>query len=164
MLDSIDTGSNKSAQAEKLVEGYMGWSAGAGLIPVPGLDLVGIGAVQLKMLDDLSKLYGIPFSKNAAKSIIGALCGSGGATAVAFPVASLMKVVPVIGPLAAMLTEPAAAAAATYALGKVFVLHFESGGTFLDFDPDRVRKFYDEHFAAARSGSKTSSAPAPKTS
>ncbi|MEZ5671856.1 MAG: hypothetical protein R3E08_05540 [Thiotrichaceae bacterium] len=34
--------------------------------------------------------------------------------------------------------------AATYAIDKVFVQHFESGGTFLDFDPEAVR----EHFAA----------------
>jgi hypothetical protein len=33
--------------------------------------------------------------------------------------------------------------ASTYALGKVFIQHFESGGTFLDFDPEKVK----EHFA-----------------
>jgi hypothetical protein len=38
---------------------------------------------------------------------------------------------------------PGAAASFTYAVGKVFLQHFAFGGTFLDFDPKKVR----EHFA-----------------
>jgi len=34
----------------------------------------------------------------------------------------------------------------TYALGEVFKKHFETGGTLLDFDPGRLKKFYDEKF------------------
>ena len=142
----------KEVEAERLVNSYMGWSAGAGLVPVPGLDLAAIAGVQIKMLDDLSKLYEVPFSKNAAKSIIGALLGSGGATLVAVPAASLLKIIPIVGHIAALFTEPAAAAASTYALGKVFIQHFESGGTFLDFNPSAVRRYYDEQYAAAKSG------------
>jgi thiamine pyrophosphate-dependent acetolactate synthase large subunit-like protein len=36
--------------------------------------------------------------------------------------------------------------ASTYALGEVFKKHFETGGTFLDFDPSRLKKFYQEKF------------------
>jgi uncharacterized protein (DUF697 family) len=147
---------SKTAEAEHIVNNYMGWSVGAGMIPVPLVDLAAIGGVQLKMLDDLSKLYGVKFSSNAAKSVIGALVGSGGSVILGAPAASLMKVIPVIGPLAALLTEPALAAGATYALGKVFIQHFESGGTFLDFNPESVREYYQEQAAANRAG-------APKT-
>ena len=38
------------------------------------------------------------------------------------------------------------AGASTYALGEVFKKHFETGGTILDFDPDRLRKLYKEKF------------------
>ena len=41
---------------------------------------------------------------------------------------------------------PALAGASTYAVGKVFVQHFESGGTFLNFDPEDVRDYYAEQF------------------
>jgi uncharacterized protein (DUF697 family) len=156
------TSLTREAEAEKIVKGYIGWSAGASLIPLPGADVIGIGAVQLKMLDDLSKLYAVPFSKNAAKSIIGALVGSSGSVLVAMPAVSLLKIVPVIGALTAIFVEPALAGAATYALGKVFIMHFESGGTFLDFDAEAMRKFYDEQFSSARSGSRPS-APKPVT-
>ena len=39
---------------------------------------------------------------------------------------------------------PAAAGASTYAVGQVFIQHFESGGTFLDFDPDKVKAYFAE--------------------
>ncbi|MCI5165392.1 MAG: GTPase, partial [Candidatus Electrothrix sp. GM3_4] len=38
--------------------------------------------------------------------------------------------------------RPATAEAVTYAVGKVFHQHFASGGTFLTFDPDKVREYY----------------------
>jgi hypothetical protein len=34
----------------------------------------------------------------------------------------------------------------TYAIGKVFVQHFESGGTLLDFQPEKMRKYYLDYF------------------
>jgi len=39
---------------------------------------------------------------------------------------------------------PITAGAVTYAVGKVFHQHFASGGTFLSFDPDKVRDYYAE--------------------
>jgi lipoate-protein ligase A len=36
--------------------------------------------------------------------------------------------------------------AATYAIGRVFIQHFESGGTFLDFNPEKVREYFKEQF------------------
>jgi hypothetical protein len=31
-------------------------------------------------------------------------------------------------------------------MGKVFIQHFESGGTFLTFDPQQVRDYYAQQF------------------
>ncbi|MEJ6807048.1 MAG: hypothetical protein QNK64_03150 [Saprospiraceae bacterium] len=36
--------------------------------------------------------------------------------------------------------------ASSNAIVEVFKKHFETGGTFLDFDPDRLNKYYDEKF------------------
>ncbi len=151
---------SKTAEAERIVNSYVGWSAGAGLIPLPLIDLAAIMAVELKMLDDLAKFYGIPFSRNSAKSIIGSLVGGTGTVLVAAPAASLVKFVPIVGGIAGMLTEPAIAAAATYALGRVFIQHFESGGTFLDFKPDEVRAYYQSEFRAKTGGATTPATPA----
>lgn len=36
--------------------------------------------------------------------------------------------------------------ASSFALGQVFIKHFETGGTILDFDVDRLKKYYNEMF------------------
>ena len=36
--------------------------------------------------------------------------------------------------------------ASTYAVGRVFIQHFESGGTFLTLDPDKVKAHYRAEF------------------
>ncbi len=140
----------KEAAAMKIVRQYIGWSTGAGLIPLPLVDVAAIALVQLKMIHSLTELYGVPFSRSAAKSVIGAIIGGGGTFVIAAPVSSVVKAVPVVGQLAGVLTEPAIAGAATYALGKVFIQHFESGGTLLDLNIRTKRHQYEEHFSAAR--------------
>ena len=44
------------------------------------------------------------------------------------------------------MTMAALSGASTYALGEVFRKHFETGGTFLDFDTERLSKMYREKF------------------
>jgi hypothetical protein len=36
--------------------------------------------------------------------------------------------------------------ASTYAVGKIFVRHFESGGTFLNFNPEQVKEAFQKEF------------------
>ena len=136
--------SEKAAGAEKTVKKYVYWSVGAGLIPLPLVDLAAITGIQLKMISDLAKQYNTKFSKDTGKAILSSLLG-GGVTAKGGPiVASAVKGVPLIGQTAGVLTMPAVAGASTYAVGKVFIAHFESGGTLLDFDPDKMRSYYAE--------------------
>jgi hypothetical protein len=47
----------------------------------------------------------------------------------------------VFGMLAGAFVMPVLSAGATYAIGKAFVQHFESGGTLLDFNPPDYREF-----------------------
>ena len=138
------------AAAIRIVNEYMGWSAGAGLVPIPLVDLAAMSGVQLKMIHSLTKYYDIPFSREAAKSIIAALIGGGGSFVIAASAGSMMKLIPVVGSVAGALTQPALAAASTYALGRVFIQHFETGGTLLNFNASDLREYYAEQFAAAR--------------
>ncbi len=41
---------------------------------------------------------------------------------------------------------PATAGSMTYAVGRVFLQHFESGGTFLNFNPEEVKEHYARLF------------------
>jgi len=56
-------------------------------------------------------------------------------------VGSLMKGLPGVGTVVGALTMPVFSAGATYVIGKVFIQHFASGGTLLDFNPPDYREF-----------------------
>jgi uncharacterized protein (DUF697 family) len=134
----------KEMEANVTVMKYLLGAAAASLIPVPAFDVVAISGIQLKMVHSLSGIYGVPFKKNAVKSAISALVSGIGATSIATGIfGSLIKAIPVVGPITGAITLSVLAGAATYAVGKVFIQHFETGGTFLDFEPDKVKK----HFA-----------------
>ncbi|MNC99258.1 hypothetical protein D3C83_174830 [compost metagenome] len=49
---------------------------------------------------------------------------------------------------------PALAGASTYATGRVFVDHFESGGTFDNFDPETARGDYAQQLDKAKTARK----------
>ncbi len=142
---------DRETQARATVKKYMYWSIGAGLIPIPVADLAALTAIQLKMIADLAKQYDLKFSHDAGKALLGSLVGGAGAVTGGPMAASAVKGLPLIGQAAGVATMLGVAGASTYAVGKVFIQHFESGGTFLDFDPDRVR----EHYAAEFEKSKT---------
>lgn len=143
---AIENDRIKLDQAEKVVKTYMYWSMGAGLIPIPLLDIAAVSGVQLKMLSEISKIYEIKFSENAGKTIIASLLGgvtAGTLTRSSFT--SLVKSIPIIGILGS-LSMPIYSGAATWAIGKVFIQHFASGGTFLTFDPQKVKDYFNELF------------------
>ena len=52
-----------------------------------------------------------------------------------------MKGVPIVGTVIGALTMPTVAAGATWIIGKVFIKHFASGGTLLEFNPSDYREF-----------------------
>ena len=137
-------------QATAIVRSYFGWSAAAGLVPVPWLDFAAVVAVLSKMVEDLAHLYGKPVDRNSTKpAIIGLLTTTGGFL-LAGPAAGLLRVVPIIGPLAGMLTQPAMATASCWITGRVFIRHFEQGGTIDDFDPATAVVRYKAEFNLAK--------------
>ncbi len=137
--------------AHMIVNKWVKWSAGIGLVPIPMVDLAGITTVQLLMVGDLAKHYEIPFSKQRGKAILASLLGSVVPNGLGYSVASaFFRYVPGLGPLLGAITLPAFAAASTYAVGKVFIQHFESGGTFLDFEPHEVRAYFHQVFEEAK--------------
>lgn len=144
--DAVAVVGTKEEEAQKVVKNYMLWSMGAGLIPYPIVDLVAISGIQLKMLSDISKLYDVEFTESRGKSIVGALLGGVASMNLAVVGASFTKFIPAIGTVLGMVSLPIFAAAATYAVGKVFIMHFASGGTLLTFNPDEVRDYFQEQF------------------
>jgi uncharacterized protein (DUF697 family) len=132
---------NRHALASKLVDRYAIWSGVAGLIPVPVVDLVAIGGLQIQMLRRISQIYDIGFSENIGKALIASLAGTMIPATSGVGAASLLKAVPLVGTITAGFVMPVLSSGATFAIGRAFIQHFESGGTLLDFNPPDYREF-----------------------
>jgi uncharacterized protein (DUF697 family) len=130
-----------------VIKKYMWWSGGAGLIPIPFVDWAAVSGVQLKMIADLATIYDIRFRKDAGKAAIGSLSGFVLPHALACGlIGTMFKAVPVIGFIAGGTSMAVLCSAYAWALGNVFVQHFEAGGTFLDFDAERVKEYFKVKF------------------
>lgn len=127
--------------AAHLVNRFALWSGGAALIPLPVVDWLTVGGVQVQMLRRLSQIYGVPFAENRGKALLASLAGSLVPVSSAIGVASALKVVPILGMVVSAFAMPGLSAGATYAIGKAFIQHFELGGTLLDFNPPDYREF-----------------------
>lgn len=135
----------KDTLATEAIKKYSLYSAGAGLIPMPLVDFAAISVIQLKMLKQVSAIYGVPFDADRVRSIVAALIGGLAGTNLGYGLGrNLLKAVPVVGPVLGGFSVSAMGGAVTWAMGRVFMQHFASGGTLLDFDPDAMR----QHFKA----------------
>jgi uncharacterized protein (DUF697 family) len=137
--------------ARAIVRKDVMWAMGAGVVPLPVVDILAISAVQLKMLRRLGTHYDVAFSEHRVKSLVSSLVGGLGSFGLgALAVMSLAKVIPVAGPAIGAVAVPIAGGAVTHALGQVFIQHFETGGTFLNFDPIAMREHFRREFESAK--------------
>lgn len=132
-----------SEKANNIIRNHMIWSMGAGAIPVPLADFFTVSAVQLDLIKQLCKLYEVDFKEEEGKAIISSLTASilaklGARTAI--------KLIPGIGTIIGGVTMAVLSGASTYATGHAFKSHFENGGTILDIDLGRLKKYYNERF------------------
>ena len=141
------------AEAQAITRRNVMWSLGAGVVPIPVADVLAVMAVQVKLLSELSQVYGRPFSDSIAKKLVGTLLASTGVVGLGVAIgASLGKLVPVLGSTLGVVTVPIIAGAVTHAMGTVFTMHFEAGGTLLDFDPRAMRTYFRQEFEKAKEG------------
>ncbi len=118
------------------------WSMGAGIIPVPIVDFLAVGAIQIDMVRQISRSFDIDYKESEGKTIISALTGA----SLARIGASMVKTIPGVGSFLGGATTAILSGASTYAIGEVFKKHFSKGGTFLDFDFASLKKYYDQKF------------------
>jgi uncharacterized protein (DUF697 family) len=138
---TAETPEQRHETAAKLVDRFSLWSGVGGLIPLPFVDVLAVGGLQLQMLRRLSQLYDVQFSENRGKALIASIAGTMIPVTSGMGAASALKGVPILGMIASAFVMPVLSAGATYAIGKAFVQHFESGGTLLDFNPPDYKEF-----------------------
>lgn len=142
--DRLENG-DRAPKAHNVIRKFAFGSMGVGLVPLPAVDMALLATTQLAMLRALAEIYGVEFSRDKAKAVSSALVAGGASVFVSNNVALVLLAklsIPVAA--AAILSGSVLAGASTFALGRVFVEHFESGGTFLTLDPDQARGTYQE--------------------
>lgn len=140
----MDSGrQSRSDHADTIIRNHIVWSMSAGFIPIMVADIFAVSAVQLDMIRQMCKVYDIDFSETQGKALVTSLTGT---TLARLGAGSIIKMIPGVGSAIGGVTVSVFAGASTYALGEVFKKHFDSGGTILDFDPARLKKYYKEKF------------------
>lgn len=134
-------------ETERLIKRQSLVALAVGAVPLPWLDLAVLASLQLDLVRRLAERYGVAFSDQADKSAVAALLGGTFPVSVSINLASLVKGMPIVGSVLGGASVAVIGAASTYAIGRVFVQHFESGGTMLTFDPEKVRAYYAEQTA-----------------
>ena len=157
---TAETPEQRHETAAKLVDRFSLWSGVGGLIPLPFVDVLAVGGLQLQMLRRLSQIYDVQFSENRGKALIASIAGTMIPVTSGMGAASALKGVPLLGMIASAFVMPVLSAGATYAIGKAFVQHFESGGTLLDFNPPDYKEFIKAQKQMWDSRTKRSSADA----
>lgn len=116
----------RRALARRIVDRHKNYAAMGGLVPLPAANIASVTAVNLRMVKQLSELYGVPFQRDRTRALIIALIAGAVPTGAGLAASStLMWIVPgglVWGLGAAALT----AGALTRGIGLVFVDSFEA--------------------------------------
>ena len=89
----------RDTAAQKIVEKHIWYAAGAGLIPVPLVDMAAITGINLNMIKALSAHYGVEFKEDRGKAIVGALAGglSTGLLAQNPAATGILRAIPLVG-------------------------------------------------------------------
>jgi len=136
----------RQLRADRIIKKHVLWSTGAGLIPIPLADLAAVTAVQVSMLEELSKLYRVEFSEPILRNFVTALTGG----VLARIGASAVKAIPGIGTILGGASMSIMSGASTYAVGQVAKAEFEAGGELSKIDPAKAKREYDKAFESGK--------------
>jgi uncharacterized protein (DUF697 family) len=139
------------AESLQIVRLHAKIAAAVGLLPGGLLNFVGILAVQVPMVWRIARKFGHSVTKEQVRgvlmslfaSVIPGLLGHGTGLAIASIPAAIA------GTVVYFVATPILAYALTRAVGNVFIMHFESGGTLLTFDPKAFAEYFVNEFKKA---------------
>ncbi len=148
-------------ESARLVSLYSKIAIVAGLLPGGLLNFGAILAVQVIMVWRISNAFGHHEGREKIRGSILSLFGSVLPTGIGHGAGLAIASIPALisGALVYFLVTPVLAYAMTKAVGNVFTMHFESGGTLLTFDPKAFGEYFVNEFKNA-GGTVSTSAPA----
>ena len=147
---AIATTEMQRVGANSTVKNHIIASMTLGLVPIPLFDLAALTATQMNMVSSLARHYDVDVEDSDMKSLLTSLAGGSLPVLSVLGLSSVTKLIPGIGTLAGSASVSVIAGAMTYAIGQVFIMHFEAGGTLEDFDPKQARAFFKREFTTGK--------------
>lgn len=139
----------RRVRAGMIIERFTAYSAVGSIIPIPVVDTLSVVFLIVSMVKSLAGLYETPFNRDRVRAAVAGLIGgvgqAGAGTAIATALAKWTPGANMVGAAVSSATS----AVLTRTIGHAFVLHFETGGTALEFDPATLRA----HFKRSRAAS-----------
>jgi uncharacterized protein (DUF697 family) len=155
----VPSSSTRPAEAAAIVRHYTILCAEANWVPWWWVASPSIAALQLKMLAEISRVYGIELTQNKTMPLAASLGGGGLSFLISrhpfsLGVKAWILSVPVLGIPLRLGIGPAIMASYTWLLGRAFISHYETGGTYEDFDvsmvSDELRRALGTRWARAQ--------------
>jgi uncharacterized protein (DUF697 family) len=117
----------RRAIARKIVARHRTFAAVGGLCPLPVFNIAGVTAIIVRMVKQLSGLYGVPFERDRTRAAIIGLIGGAVPTGFGAATASTLGFIVPAGALVGLAVSALTAGALTRGIGLIFVEHFEGG-------------------------------------
>lgn len=140
----------KHVYAQNVIKTHMVSGMALGLLPAPLFDIAALSGVQLNLLRNLCKHYGVAFDEQLGKGVVTALMSGSLPVLTVLGLSSVAKLIPGIGTIGGGISMTVLAGSSIYATGQVLVRHFEAGGTLQNFDSKHWRAFFKQQFEAGK--------------
>ena len=151
VLDAVPVDPERDLKAEIVIRNHVLAACAGSILPLPGIDMAAVTGVQLNMIRKLAAMYGKTFSEAPVRNTVAALVGGVGGQSVGIVAGvSVAKLVPVVGWAAGVVVMPGIVGTSTYAIGRVFVRHFQEGGSITDISAEKMKGYYAEQREAGK--------------
>jgi uncharacterized protein (DUF697 family) len=149
--ETSEAGVGAVDQSLSVVRLYSLIGGGVGLLPGGLLNFGAILIVQIAMIWRIASIFGHKNGRDRIRGSILSLIGSAVPGVVGHTAGFALTAIPAViaGTAVYFIVTPVLAYAMTQAVGKAFIMHFESGGTLLTFDPRAFGEYFLKEFKAA---------------
>lgn len=130
--------------AMQIIQEHSLFATGASFIPLFGVDIAAITAVQTRMVKKLCDLYGIEFDAHMTRTALTSLAIVSLSQLTVLVLSKLGEASSSFQSFAGTLTKAAITGLFTAEVGQVYKLHFDKGGNLEDLSLDNFREYIAE--------------------
>lgn len=132
----------------QIIQKYMVWAIIAGVVPLAFVDIAGLATVNYLMVSAIANYYNYDIQGQRLQDLISSTFAAliPNSFAVGAP-GAVVRMIPVVGPIVGVFTQPAFAAAVTYAFGYIAASNIVVYGTITGGNPETLHEQIQEAVA-----------------